>query len=50
MKKKRGMQINIKISNKAFYTFITIMILLIVGVGVFALGSVPNPGHTISEL
>jgi hypothetical protein len=50
MKKKRGMQINIKISNKAVYTLIIVGILAIISVGVFALGSIPNPGHPISEL
>jgi hypothetical protein len=48
--KKRGIEINIKLSNKAIYTLIVIGILAILGVGVFALGSVSNPGHAISEL
>jgi len=48
MKKKRD--ITIKLSNKLFYTLIVIGILAVVGVGVWALGSVPNPGHAISEL
>jgi len=48
MKKKRD--ITIKLSNKLFYTLIVIGILAVVGVGVWALGSVPNPGHSIGEL
>ena len=50
MKKKKGVEIKINLSNKAIYTFIVLGILIIVGVGVYALGSVPNPGHAISGL
>jgi len=46
---KRKVQINL--SNRLLYTFITLGILTIVAVGVYALGSVPSPvGHAISEL
>lgn len=49
---KRGKTIQINLSNRLLYTFIAIGILLIAGIGVYALtpGTAPNPGHLISEL
>jgi len=41
---------NSHISNRLAYTLITIGILLIVAIGVYALGAIPNPGHLISQL
>ncbi len=50
--KKRGKTIQINLSNRLLYTIIAIGVLLIAGVGVYALtpGTAPNPGHLISEL
>jgi hypothetical protein len=50
MVNKKRKDIIIKFSNRWIYTLIVIGILAILGVGVFALGSVSNPGHAISEL
>ncbi len=38
------------ISNRLLYTLITIGILAILGVGVYAFGAVPNPGHSLGQL
>jgi len=48
--KKRGIELKINLSNKLFYTFVVIGILVVVAVGVFALGNIPNPGHSVSGL
>lgn len=50
--KKRGKKINFHLSNKLSYTLVAIVIVLIIGVGVYALtpGVAPNPGHSISEV
>ena len=42
--------ININFSNKAVYLFVGAFAFLIITSLVIALGSVPNPGHAISEL
>ena len=52
--KKRGkynFSINFSFSDRVFYSLIAILILVIIGVGVYALtpGTAPNPGHLISE-
>jgi len=51
-KKKRGITIQINLSNKVLYTLIIIGILAIVGVGVWAYGTaVPSDfGHSLGEL
>ncbi len=46
--KKRLKKFNI--SNKLAYTLVAIFSIVLIGVGVFALGPVPNPGHSISQL
>jgi hypothetical protein len=38
------------LSNRLAYTLIAIGILLVVAIGVYAVGAVPNPGHPISQL
>jgi hypothetical protein len=38
------------ISNKLAYTIIVILFIITLGVGVYAIGSVPNPGHSLSQL
>ena len=38
------------ISNKLAYTLIVILFIITLGVGVYAIGSVPNPGHSLSQL
>jgi len=48
MKKRRS--IKIILSNRWLYTLIAIGIVLFIGVGVYAVGIKPNPGHSISEL
>ena len=48
--KKRNRKINIKLSNKTAYSLMLILAIAIVGVGVYALGAVPNPGHALSDL
>lgn len=54
MIKKRGRQtrefLSRKISNRLSYTIISVFILIALGIGVWAIGAVPNPGHAISEL
>ena len=53
MKKERvKMNIKINLTNKWFYTFIAIGILIVVGIGVYALapGVIPTPGHNYTEL
>ena len=49
---KRDLNIHIHFTNRAIYTFISFMTLLIIGVGVFALtpGVAPNPGHLIDNV
>jgi len=51
-KKKRGIEIKIKLSNRWLYFLVVIGILLIVGIGVWAYGtSDPSTfGHTASEI
>jgi len=49
---KRGLNVNISLSNKATYTIISIFVFLIAGVGVYAFGG-SDPtfvGHTAGEL
>ncbi len=41
-------KIHINLSNKVLYTFVTIIVILALGVGVYALA--PNPGHAASEV
>ncbi|OGJ12510.1 hypothetical protein A3K82_03165 [Candidatus Pacearchaeota archaeon RBG_19FT_COMBO_34_9] len=50
MKKRKG--ITISLSNRWLYFLITLGILAIVSVGVYALtpGTKPNPGHLVSEM
>ena len=48
--KKRSRNFSIELSNRTNYSLITIFIIAIIGVSVYALGAVPNPGHTISDL
>jgi hypothetical protein len=50
--KKSGRKsgIHIHLSNRLSYTLIAIGILIIIAVGVYAIGEVPNPGHPISQL
>ncbi len=48
MKKKRGIEIKINISNRWIYTLIVIGILAIVGVGVYAYTG--NVGHTSAQI
>lgn len=52
MKKKEGVQIIFNFSNRILYTFISIVILLIVGVGVYAstFASSSGVGHDASEI
>ena len=45
---KRGITVNF--SNKTFYTLIAILSILVISGIVYAVGSVPNPGHPITEL
>jgi len=47
---KRRRRISINLSNRWLYTLIAVGIILIIGVGVYALGAIPNPGHSISQL
>ena len=42
------MVIQINISNRAIYTFLAIVIIILLGVGVYA--AIPNPGHGDSEI
>ncbi|MCW8966542.1 MAG: hypothetical protein OQK82_07645, partial [Candidatus Pacearchaeota archaeon] len=42
--------INITFSDKTFYTLIICSALIILGVGVYAFGNIPSPGHSISEI
>lgn len=37
MKKKKGLKINFHLSNKLSYTLIAILILVVIGVGVYAI-------------
>jgi len=48
MKKRRGIEIKINLSNKAIYTLIIIGILVIIGIGVYAYTG--NVGHTSSQI
>ncbi len=52
MKKKKGVIININLSNRWLYTFILLGIFIMIGIGVYALtpGVKPNPGHLLSEV
>lgn len=50
MKKRRKVTININLSNRWLYTLIAIGIVLVVCVGVYAVGIIPNPGHQINQL
>lgn len=52
MKKKRGKVIELNISNKAFYSIVAVLAVLLIGVGVYA-AQTTNPsvmGHTIGEI
>jgi len=43
--------VTINISNKSFYLLVGIIaVLAIAGVAIAALGSIPNPGHAVSEM
>jgi len=45
------MNLKITISKRATYTIITLTILIILAIGVYAVtGKTPNPGHSLSEL
>jgi len=50
--KKMDKKIEVNVSNKLFYTVITILAVLLIGVGVYAYGTNNPPvmGHTISEI
>jgi hypothetical protein len=50
--KKRGKTIKINLSNRLLYTILAIGILLIVGVGIYAIspGETPDPGHNIQTI
>ena len=49
--KKRGVNIHVHLSNRLLYTLITILVLAIIGVSVYAVaGTTPNPGHSLSQL
>ena len=49
---KRGLNIQINFTNRFLYTFIAFIVLLIIGIGFFALtpGVAPNPGHLIDNV
>ena len=49
---KRGLNIQINFTNRFLYTFIAFILILIIGIGVFALtpGVAPNPGHLIDNV
>lgn len=47
---KREGKLKISFSNRFLYTLIALGIIAVLSVGVYAVGSVPNPGHAISEL
>ena len=49
---KRGLNIQINFTNRFLYTFIAFIVLLIIGIGVFAQtqGVAPNPGHLIDNV
>ncbi len=46
---KKGVQVNFNLSNRWLYTLITILVVSIIGVGVYAI-SHPNPGHSSGEI
>jgi len=51
MKRKRGfngIQVTFKFSHRVMYTLIALTLILIVGVGVYAI--VQNPGHAVAEI
>jgi len=50
MKKRKGIRINF--TNRWLYTLIAILILAVIGVGVYALnpGVIPNPGHNYTAI
>jgi hypothetical protein len=52
MKKRKGLSININLTNRWLYTLIAIGILSAIGFGVYALtpGVAPNPGHLASRM
>ena len=45
------LNIHVNFTNRFLYTFIFVIVLLMISIGVFALtpGVAPNPGHLISE-
>jgi len=51
MKKGINFNINVNFTNRFLYTFVTLIFILIIGIGVFAItpGIAPNPGHLIGE-
>jgi hypothetical protein len=49
MKKRKVRKSNSR-NNRLMYTLVAFGILVVVAIGVYALGAVPNPGHAISEL
>lgn len=49
MVKKKGLK-KFNISNRLAYTLIVILSLALFGIGVYAFGVVPNPGHPVSQL
>lgn len=50
MKKKRGIEIKIQLSNRWIYTLIVIGVLAIVGVGVYAFVGPSGVGHELNEI
>lgn len=51
MRRKRGFNLTINLSNRWLYTLIALGIVIIFSVGVYAsFGNTPNPGHPVSQL
>ena len=51
VKMKKKMKSNFNFSNRILYSLISLVIISIVAVGVYAVpGAIPNPGHSISQL
>lgn len=45
-----SLNFNITLTKRTLYTLITLGILIILAISVYAIGNIPNPGHSISEL
>jgi len=43
-------KLEINFTNRSLYTLITFFIVVTLGVGVYALGTTPNPGHSIAQI